>query len=64
MNKTIAVEKNDVVDKKVDNVVEQVPISEHKDEINNKDSSSFSTIMMMILLNRKSLFLTMDLVKI
>lgn len=48
----------------MDNVVEQVPISEHKDEINNKDSSSFSTIMMMILLNRKSLFLTMDLVKI
>lgn len=25
----------------MDNVVEQVPISEHKDEINNKDSSSF-----------------------
>lgn len=41
LNKTIAVEKNDVVDKKVDNVVEQVPVSEHKDEINNKDSSSF-----------------------
>lgn len=25
----------------MDNVVEQVPVSEHKDEINNKDSSSF-----------------------